>query len=150
MAENGDVSVRSEVLPESGKPWWAWVTERSLLRAIALILLLFALLYWIRLIGVRAGPDFRFDTMATHWKLACAVMSVALPIASLGLWSGASWGVVLWMPIAATEILMYGWLTGLFGESQLRVGFHVVALFSYLAILLWERYLQRRNRAIAG
>ena len=110
------------------------------LRSVAIVLLIFALMYWARLTGVMAGEDYRFDTMGRHWRLAALVMAVALPITALGLWSATYWGVVLWIPVAAVELLMYGWFSDLFGSSATRIAFHLLALALYTAIVFAQRY----------
>lgn len=83
--------------------------------------------------------------MAQHWQLAATFLAVALPVAALGLWSGGSWGVVLWLPLIGVELLMYGWFTELYGRDDIRIAFHLATFFLYCCILALERFLANRN-----
>jgi hypothetical protein len=114
-----------------------------LLRAVSLFLLFLALRYWITLTGA-SGGDLRFDTMPQHWRLAASVLAVSLPVASLGLWAGSSWGLVLWFPIIAAEIVMYVLMSDLFGAAPVRVAVHLAAALLYLFLAAMRFYYRRR------
>lgn len=122
-------------------------TEFSLpfLRIVSLFLIVFALQYWMRLTGIFSGPQFRFDTMAEHWRIATLAMAVSLPVAALGLWSGASWGIVLWFPVAAIELVMYWWFDELFGTAPFKVGFHAVTIGFFVCYSLLDRFLTNKT-----
>ena len=112
--------------------------EAFFARAVALVLLFFALRYWIRLTGFHPGEEFRFDTMSEHWRVASSSLAVLLPVAALGLWGRFSWGVVVWMLAAVQEIAMHTWFSDLFGRADLTVAFHLVAVSIYIALKLAE------------
>ncbi|HSO46868.1 MAG TPA: DUF6163 family protein [Rhizobiaceae bacterium] len=114
------------------------------LRVVALFLIVFAIQYWMRLLGVQEGADYRFDTMSEHWRLATSVFSVLLPVAALGLWGGYAWGVVLWLLAAAIEIGMHAWLTPLYGRADMLLGFHLSAMVVLVAFRLAMRFLDAR------
>ncbi len=114
------------------------------LRVVALFMIVFAIQYWMRLLGVQEGADYRFDTMSEHWRLASSVLAVLLPVAALGLWGGYAWGVVLWLLAAAIEIGMHAWLTPLFGRADLLLGFHLSAMLVLVAFRLAMRFLGAR------
>lgn len=103
-------------------------------RVLAIFLLLFALQYWIRLTGIRSGPEFRFDTMSEHWRVASASLAVLLPVAALGLWGRFSWGFVVWLLAAGTEIAMHAWLVERFGAAPYTISFHVVTIAMFLVL----------------
>jgi hypothetical protein len=124
-------------------------TVQWLLRAVALFLILLALQYWMKLIGATGTEAMRFDTMPEHWRLAASVLAVAMPVAALGLWAGSSWGLVIWIPIIAGEVTMYGMLTGLFGNGDIRIAVHLSALLLYCLLLLARYYYRKRMRKIA-
>ena len=105
----------------------------TFLRVVALVLLFYALQYWIRLTGFHAGAENRFDTMPEHWQVAASVLAVLLPVAALGLWGLFSWGVVVWLVALTIEIIMYAGLPDLYGRSDIRVVFHILCLVVYLA-----------------
>jgi hypothetical protein len=100
------------------------------MRVVAVSCLLSALYYWGRLTGYSVGGNFRFDLLAPHWQLAIASLSVLFPVAALGLWLGAAWGVVIWCLAAGAEVLMYHVLTNLFGTRPF-----VVLLYGFVAVL---------------
>jgi Family of unknown function (DUF6163) len=114
-----------------------------LLRIVALVLLAIALQYWARLTGLY-GAGVRFDTMPEHWRLAATFMAVALPVTALGLWSGGSWGVVLWLPLIGLELLMYGWFTDLYGRDDIRIAFHLSSVVLFGCFVALERFLANR------
>lgn len=114
------------------------------LRVVALLLIVFAIQYWVRLLGVQEGADYRFDTMSEHWRLASSVFAVLLPVAALGLWGGYAWGVVLWLLAAAIEIGMHTWLAPLYGRADLLLGFHLTAMVVLVSFRLAMRFLGAR------
>ncbi len=119
-------------------------------RFVALVLILIALQYWVRLIGVFPGEQYRFDTMSEQWRFASSVMAVALPVTALGLWNGTSWGIVLWLPVAATEIAMHTWLGDVYGGSILKVVFHLVTVTAYLLNHFAQRFLANNSLTKPG
>jgi hypothetical protein len=112
------------------------------MRVVSGYCLLFGILYWVRLIGLYDGPLWRFDLMPVHWQIAAVTLSVFFPFAAIGLWMLTSWGPVIWFICAATETLMYGLFSNLFGQRLLIVASHgLVALF-YLAfrgLIHWQK-----------
>ncbi|MEZ5872626.1 MAG: DUF6163 family protein [Nitratireductor sp.] len=102
------------------------------LRIVAMVLLVYALQYWMRLTGFNPGPENRFDTMSEHWQIAASVLAVLLPVAALGLWGLFSWGIVVWFVAIALEIGIYAGLPDLYGRADLRVVFHVLSISVYL------------------
>jgi hypothetical protein len=103
------------------------------MRVVALFMIVFAIQYWMRLLGVQEGADYRFDTMSEHWRLASSVLAVVLPVAALGLWGGYAWGVVLWLIAATLEIGMHTWLAPLYGRADLLVAFHLLGVVVLIA-----------------
>jgi Family of unknown function (DUF6163) len=114
-----------------------------LLRIVALVLLAIALQYWARLTGLY-GSGVRFDTMPQHWRLAATFLAVALPVTALGLWSGGSWGVVLWLPLVGLELLMYGWFSDLYGRDDIRIAFHLSSIVLFGCLVALERFMANR------
>lgn len=119
--------------------------RQGFLRFIAIVLLLMALQYWARLIGVFDGPEYRFDTMSEHWRVAASLLAVGLPIAALGLWTNSYWGIVLWVLAVIVEFVMHVWLQGLFGPAPLRLAFHLICLIIFFASQAAIRFLENRT-----
>lgn len=105
-------------------------------RVVALFLIYFALRYWMQLIGLHEGAEFRFDTMSAHWRAAAASLAVLMPVAAVGMWCGFSWGIVVWLLAAGAESLMYFWFADLFGRSAFTVAFHLVTVAGYAGLRL--------------
>ncbi len=114
-------------------------------RVIALLLIGFAIQYWMRLVGVFDGPQFRFDTMPEHWRFAAATLAVLLPSTALGLWGGSPWGTVLWLVVMTLEIAMHTWFADYFGRADLRVVFHVASLLLLLGFAGSMRFLANKS-----
>ena len=79
---------------------------RLFMRLVALGCLLAGLQYWGRLIGYSDGGMSRFDLIPSYWQLASASLAVLLPVAAVGLWMQVSWGPVLWVVAAGSEVIM--------------------------------------------
>lgn len=111
----------------------------------SMLLLVLAIQYWIRLTGIYEGAQYRFDTMSEPWRFAASTMAVLLPAASLGLWGGHAWGVVLWIAFIALEVLMHVWLSDWYGRADFRVFFHLFSLVALLGFALAMRILANRK-----
>lgn len=118
-------------------------------RIMAAYCLLFGTLYWVRLVGVLPGDNWRFDLMPPHWQVAGVALAVLFPFAATGLWMTASWGPVVWFICAAAEIAMYvGW-PDLFGYKPAIALSHLLVIALYLAFRLFIAR-QRRADALTG
>ncbi|MBL4598308.1 MAG: hypothetical protein JKY82_11915 [Rhizobiaceae bacterium] len=115
------------------------------LRGVALVFVYFALQYWMRLIGIYDGPDYQFDTMAEHWRVAAAVLAVLLPITALGLWGLFSWGPVVWIFAICIEVGMHMGLPQLFGEQQMLMLFHAICLMVFLVLQVAKRFIVNKS-----
>lgn len=116
-----------------------------LCRVVGLALFAIGLVYWVRLIGLVDGPLWRFDLMPISWRIACPILAVLCPVAGIGLWMLASWGVVMWVLVAFVEGVMHLGLPLLFGFEPIRVGIHVFGL-ACLATLRLVAFLEQRRR----
>lgn len=101
------------------------------LRVIAIIFLLYAIRYWMLVVGF-TDPDIRFDVMPVHWKISAATLSVLYPVAALGLWGLFRWGIVIWFITVAIELIMYLGYPDLFGQAETLVIFHMVSILTWL------------------
>lgn len=115
---------------------WLDITFVSYLRLLAICFIGFTVLYWMRVSGYYAepdwGPEWRFDTMSSSWKIVAAMLSVLLPIAAVGLWSTLSWGRVVWVMAVITELTMYSVFPERFGTNSNIVWFHLATIGIYL------------------
>lgn len=132
------------VAASSLRPTLAETLFPVFLRLIAAYCLLFGVLYWVRLIGVYDGPQWRFDLMTVEWQVAAVTLSALFPFAAIGLWMTASWGPVIWFLCAAMETVMYAGLPEIYGDRPLVVASHGLVALVYLAFRL-ALHLQRRQ-----
>ncbi len=116
------------------------------LRLVAVAALWFALQYWAMLTGLSLDGKGRFDLLPPAWKAASTALAVLFPVAAVGLWLLVSWGPVIWLIAAATEIAMHEVYPSIFGINRLLVIMHlaVVALLVLFRIVL---FVQRRRQA---
>jgi hypothetical protein len=115
-------------------------------RGIAVCCTIFGLYYWVRLIGLYDGVLWRFDLMPLHWQVAAVVLSVLFPIATTGLWMTVSWGAVIWLAAAATEVGMYGGFPEFYGSRPALVAFHVMTVIIFVALRVLLYFEERRRR----
>lgn len=76
----------------------------------------FALSYWAMLIGFSHNGAGRFDLLSPEWRAAATALAVVYPVAAIGLWLLVSWGPVVWVVAAATEIAMDKFYPGILGH----------------------------------
>ncbi|MCY1663956.1 DUF6163 family protein [Rhizobium sp. SL86] len=113
------------------------------LRLIAIVCFWFGLQYWAMLVGYTYDGRARFDLLSLPWRAAASALAVAYPVVSLGLWMSASWGAVLWVIAAGTQVLMFQVWPEIFGHNFVLPLLHglVAALYIVfrLALFLEER-----------
>ena len=119
---------------------------RLFVRLVALSCLVAALHYWGRLIGYSDGGMYRFDLIPSYWQLASASLAVLLPVAAVGLWMQVSWGPVIWVVAAGSEIIMHKGLPLWFGERPALVIAHVVVMSVYVGFRV-ALFIKRRQDA---
>ncbi|WP_048647659.1 DUF6163 family protein [Nitratireductor soli] len=116
-------------------------------RLVALVCLAMGIVYWVRLLGLYPGLLWRFDLMPIHWQIASVVLAVLYPFAAVGLWLLASWGPVIWFLCAGSEVVMFGPLSGFFGEKNGLLAFHVLVAAIYVAFRV-AIHLRKRHAAV--
>ncbi|MEO0543738.1 MAG: DUF6163 family protein [Pseudomonadota bacterium] len=71
-------------------------------------------------------------------------LAALFPVAMLGLWLRARWGVAIWIAVLLLQIVAYGALPGIFGDNMPLVMMNA-ALLAALAIvggyLIYSRYV---------
>jgi len=115
-------------------------------RIIAAYSLLFGILYWVRLIGIYDGADWRFDLMPLHWQVASVTLAVLFPFAASGLWMLASWGPVIWFICAAIEVVMYVGFPELYGARIEIVASHLMVALLY-CVFRAVLFIRKRKEA---
>ena len=115
------------------------------LRLLAIIFFALTVEMWMSAVGYWEGVGQRFDTMSAGLKIYTAVLSVLLPVASVGLWTTLSWGRVVWFLAIGFQIL-----------AKLRLGdeievmpwvilFHILSILVYLAFQLALNFIEKER-----
>ncbi|KQT88432.1 DUF6163 family protein [Aurantimonas sp. Leaf443] len=117
-----------------------------LLRLFSVALFWIGIGCWIRLVGIFDGPLSRFDLMPVWWKIATPALAVLYPVAAMGLWLPATWGVVIWVLIATTEVMMHVGFPHLFGPGLVLPALHLFGLTMLLILRLIGWREKRRAR----
>ena len=115
------------------------------MRLMAVACFYFGLRYWDLVIGFTTHGALRFDVLKLPWRTVSATLAVLYPIIALGLWMGASWGVVLWLAAAGGEVLMHTLWRDTFGGDDLLISMHVSVACLYAAFRL-GLIIERRSR----
>ena len=115
------------------------------LRLVAICSLWFALQYWAMLTGFSFNGQGRFDLLPPAWKAASTALAVLFPVAAVGLWLLVSWGPVIWLIAAATEIAMHEVYPSIFGINRLLVITHVAIAVLFVLFRL-ALFIQRRRQ----
>ncbi len=117
------------------------------MRFVAVSSFYFGIAYWAMLIGYSDNGLGRFDLLSNQWRMAATFLAVLYPVSALGLWSGASWGVVLWLAAAGAECLMYGLWSQFYGARDILIVAHfsVATVFAVFSAVMWfQRRMARR------
>ena len=115
-----------------------WINQFRLFffRLLSAIFMVFAVNYWLLVIGYYGEGNLRFDTMEIHWRIASSGLSVLLPIVALGLWGGFAWAPAVWLIAIIAEMVMYGVYPDLFGERTILIWFHILCVILYLTTVI--------------
>ncbi|WP_246518588.1 DUF6163 family protein [Ancylobacter lacus] len=76
------------------------------LRVLAGFLLLKTIYCWTLICGVWDGDTSRFEMLSTAAQSAVIWAAIMNPVAAVGLWLGAAWGVVLWLVTTIIQIMI--------------------------------------------
>ncbi|WP_075214563.1 DUF6163 family protein [Mongoliimonas terrestris] len=108
-------------------------------RALSAIFILSGLQRWGVILGPLA-PGGDFLGLPGQVMVATVFFSVFDLVAAVGLWLLASWGTVVWLISALTEVVLHTVFRDTFGLDLTLVGFHAATVFIYAALTaLYER-----------
>ena len=112
---------------------------------LAAAMMLLGLRQWAIIVGLAAGPGGGFETMPQIWQLATMHLGVVDLIAAVGLWLRSSWGRVVWIVAAVSEVAMHSVFIGTFGANFVIVAFHAAALAAMLVTWIGVRRAAKAN-----
>ena len=130
------------------KPSWLDFGFTLFLRLVALACLVFGIQYWGLLTGYLLEGRARFDLLNLPWKVAASSLAVLFPVAALGLWLTSSWGPVVWLIAAGSQIVMYTVWPDIFGTNWLIVLMNGIIMTIYTAFRIALFLRRRRMRQV--
>ncbi|WP_321340099.1 DUF6163 family protein [Breoghania sp.] len=114
------------------------------LRLMAILLIGGGVIHWARIVGYVPWRGVMFADMPTDWQTATAYFGVLDMVAGVGLWLAASWGPVMWLLRALSQVVMHTILSDTFGTRPYEISFYLATIAIYLVLtLLCER--EKRN-----
>lgn len=120
---------------------FSWRTAMTwYMRAIGLVWMLYGITEWARIVGMLHVRDVWFWELPVELQIAVVYFAVLSLVAGVGLWLTVSWGTVLWILAAASQVLCHTVLTDLFGSGFLVVGANVLSIAVFIGfVVLVER-----------
>lgn len=122
----------------------AEITADRLSLGLAAAMMILGLRQWAIIVGLAVGPAGGFETMPQYYQIATMHLGVVDLIAAVGLWLRASWGRVVWIVAALSELAMHSVFIGTFGANYTVAAFHVATLA--VMIVTWV-VVRREARA---
>ncbi|WP_157775597.1 DUF6163 family protein [Hartmannibacter diazotrophicus] len=99
-------------------------------RLLAVVFLIGGLYQWTIILGpLGSGPG--LNDIPVEFRVAAIFFSVFDLVAAVGLWLLSSWGAVVWLIAALTEIALHTFFASIFGPAPVTVAFHAVSIVIY-------------------
>ncbi|SDU06100.1 DUF6163 family protein [Stappia sp. ES.058] len=114
------------------------------LRAMAVLLIGGGLIHWARIVGIVPWRGVWFWDMPIEWQAATVFFAVLDLVAAIGLWLTVSWGTVMWLTRALTQVVMHTVFSDVFGRRPYEIGFYLTTIAVYLVLLYLSDREQRR------
>lgn len=126
----------------STRPPWATVLVWYL-RGIALLLIGAGVIHWARIVGFVPWRGYWFWDMPIEWQAATVFFAVLDLVAATGLWLAVSWGTVMWLFRALSQIVMHTVFADIYGRRPYEIAFYILTIAIYLLLLY---LMERENR----
>lgn len=127
----------------NNRPAWS-VALIWYLRAMAVLLIGGGLIHWARIVGIVPWRGFWFWDMPIEWQAATVFFAVLDLVAAIGLWLTVSWGTVMWLTRALTQVVMHTVFSDVFGRRPYEIAFYLTTIAIYLVLLYLSDREQRR------
>lgn len=112
-------------------------------RVLAILYMISGLERWATILGPLA-PNGDFLSLPTDHLVATVFFAVADLVAAVGLWLLASWGTVVWLISALTEVVLQLFFDASFAYDPAVLAFHCATVIVY-AVLTWLVERSRQN-----
>jgi len=126
----------------STRPPWSSVLVWYL-RGIALLLIGGGIIHWARIVGYVPWRGYWFWEMPIEWQAATVFFAVLDLVAATGLWLAVSWGTVMWLFRALSQIVMHTVFSDIYGRRPYEIAFYILTIAIYLLLLY---LMERENR----
>jgi hypothetical protein len=107
--------------------WLLWYV-----RGLAFVFLTAGLMHWQPILGTPNVVP--LNELSTAKQIFTCYLAVVCLVAAVGLWIGASWGTVIWLLAALSQVVAHVGLRDIFGAAWGLVGFHIAAMAVYVVI----------------
>ncbi|MEJ8474190.1 DUF6163 family protein [Roseibium algae] len=124
------------------RPPWSTVLVWYL-RAIALLLIGGGVIHWARIVGFVPWRGQWFWDMPVEWQAATVFFAVLDLVAATGLWLAVSWGTVMWLFRAMSQIVMHSLFSDIYGRRPYEISFYILTIAIYLLLMY---LMERENR----
>lgn len=133
ISEKPDLTTAAEQAPQS-PPLLDIYT-----RVLSGLMLLFGFRQWAVILGIIGGVGGTFESMTDAWQIATMHFAVVDLVAAVGLWMRASWGNVVWIYAAVSEIALHTLFSETFDLDLLVVAFHSITIAGFLLLVFLGR-----------
>jgi hypothetical protein len=116
----------------SSEGWAGWLT--LFLRAVAVLSLAKGLYHWAVICGFGAAPGGGFEAKSSPWQMATVFFAIIDLVAAVGLWLGASWGVIIWLASSVTMIVVHAFLPQIYGFQPVIIVGEIALIIGYVFI----------------
>lgn len=112
-----------------------WMGRLTLfLRAVAILSLAKGLYHWAVICSFGAAPGGGFEAKSSPWQMATVFFAVIDLVAAVGLWIGASWGVIIWLASSVTMIVVHTLLPQIYGFQPVIIVGEIALIIGYVFI----------------
>jgi hypothetical protein len=84
--------------------------------------------------GFGAAPGDGFEVQDPPWQMATVFFAIIDLVAAVGLWIGASWGVIIWLASSVTMIVVHALLPQIYGFQPVVIIWEFALIVGYVFI----------------
>lgn len=106
----------------------------TFLRVIGGTLVIAGVIHWARIIGYVPWRGLYFWDMPTEWQAVTIYFAVFDLAAAVGLWLGVSWGVVMWLMVALSQVTMHSLFSDTFGNRPWEITYYIITIVLYFGL----------------